>query len=117
VVTNNAASTQPPRELLELYRSLTPGYENVHRGQSSASQRMTELFEASYDTFAAWLHAPSRCNIVTYRNTTEAINAVMYLLLSEFLTATTLSPPWCRRMFSFSAQRSRGVDAILRRSS
>jgi cysteine desulfurase/selenocysteine lyase len=33
VVTNNAASTQPPRELLELYRSLTPWYENVHRGQ------------------------------------------------------------------------------------
>ena len=24
VVTNNAASTQPPRELLELYRSLVP---------------------------------------------------------------------------------------------
>ena len=24
VVTNNAASTQPPRELLELYRSLIP---------------------------------------------------------------------------------------------
>ncbi|HEY7047038.1 MAG TPA: aminotransferase class V-fold PLP-dependent enzyme [Jatrophihabitantaceae bacterium] len=84
VVTNNAASTQPPRELLELYRSLAPGYENVHRGQSTASQRMTELFEQSYDTIAAWLNAPSRRNIVTYRNTTEAINAVMYSLLGEF---------------------------------
>jgi selenocysteine lyase/cysteine desulfurase len=39
IVTNNAASTQPPRELLALYRSLAPGYENVHRGQSTASQR------------------------------------------------------------------------------
>ncbi|HEY1344084.1 MAG TPA: hypothetical protein VGF54_03715, partial [Streptosporangiaceae bacterium] len=29
VVTNNAASTQPPGELLELFRSLGPGYENV----------------------------------------------------------------------------------------
>src|SRR5215469_1321661 len=84
VATNNAASTQPPRELLELYRSLAPGYENVHRGQSSASQNMTERFEQSYDTIAAWLNAPSRRNIVTYRNTTEAINAVMYSLLSEF---------------------------------
>ena len=84
VVTNNAASTQPPRELLELYRSLAPGYENVHRGQSSASQNMTERFEQSYDTIAAWLNAPSRRNIVTYRNTTEAINAVMYSLLGEF---------------------------------
>ena len=45
IVTNNAASTQPPDELLELYQSLGPGYENVHRGQSSASQAMTALFE------------------------------------------------------------------------
>jgi cysteine desulfurase / selenocysteine lyase len=50
VVTNNAASTQPPRELLEFYRSLAPWYENVHRGQSTASQRMTAMFEESYDT-------------------------------------------------------------------
>ncbi len=84
VVTNNAASTQPPRELIDLYRELVRCYENVHRGQSSASQRTTELFEGSYDTIAAWINAPSRRNIVTYRNTTEAINAVMYSLLSEF---------------------------------
>jgi hypothetical protein len=37
VVTNNAASTQPPRELLALYQSLAPGYENVHRGQAVAA--------------------------------------------------------------------------------
>lgn len=48
VVTNNAASTQPPRELLELYASLGPGYENVHRGQSSASQQMTGLDRGRY---------------------------------------------------------------------
>src|SRR3954451_12354266 len=83
VVTNNAASTQPPRELLELYRSLTLSYENVHRGQSTASQRTTLLFEQSYDTIASWLNAPSRRSIATYRNTTEAINAVMYSLLTE----------------------------------
>jgi cysteine desulfurase/selenocysteine lyase len=84
VVTNNAASTQPPDELLDLFRSLAPGYENVHRGQSPASQRMTALFEQSYDTIAQWLNAPSRRTIVPYRNTTEAINAVMYSLLTEF---------------------------------
>jgi cysteine desulfurase/selenocysteine lyase len=84
VATNNAASTQPPRELLTLMSELTRSYENVHRGQSAASQRTTELFEASYDTFAQWLNAPSRRNIATYRNTTEAINAVMYSLLTEF---------------------------------
>jgi cysteine desulfurase/selenocysteine lyase len=84
IVTNNAASTQPPRELAALLTRLTLGYENVHRGQSLASQQMTGLFEASYDIFAQWLNAPSRRTIATYRNTTEAINAVMYSLLTEF---------------------------------
>jgi len=45
IVTNNAASTQPPDELLALYQALAPGYENVHRGQSSVSQAMTAMFE------------------------------------------------------------------------
>lgn len=84
VVTNNAASTQPPRELLELYHTLTADYENVHRGQSDASQATTRRFEAAYDTVAQFLNAPSRRNIALYRNTTEAINTVMYSLLTEF---------------------------------
>jgi len=84
VVTNNAASTQPPRELIDLYARLIPWYDNVHRGQSAASRRTTEAFESSYDTFAAWLNAPSRRTIATYRNTTEALNAVMYSLMTEF---------------------------------
>ena len=84
IVANNAASTQPPVELLELYRSLAPEYENVHRGQSSASLAMTALFEESYDTIARFIGAPDRASIALYRNTTEAINAVMYSLLTEF---------------------------------
>src|SRR5262245_12124947 len=84
VVTNNAASTQPPRELLALYQSLAPGYENVHRGQSTASQEMTARFEESYDTIAQFIGAPSRACLALYRNTTEAINAVMYSLLTDF---------------------------------
>jgi Aminotransferase class-V len=84
IVTNNAASTQPPRELVALYQSLAPGYENVHRGQSSASQQMTALFEGSYDTIAQFIGAPGRASIALYRNTTEVINAVMYALLTEF---------------------------------
>jgi cysteine desulfurase/selenocysteine lyase len=84
IVLNNAASTQPPGELLALYRSLAPGYENVHRGQSTASQEMTRLFEESYDTIARFLGASGPGSIALYRNTTEAINAVMYSLLTEF---------------------------------
>ncbi len=84
IVTNNAASTQPPAELVALYQSLAPGYENVHRGQSSASQEMTARFEDSYDTIARFIGAEGRAGIALYRNTTESINAVMYSLLTEF---------------------------------
>ena len=37
IVTNNAATTQSPRELVELLAELVPGYESVHRGRSTAS--------------------------------------------------------------------------------
>jgi len=84
IALNNAASTQPPRELLALYASLGPDYENVHRGQSSASAAMTGRFEESYDTIARFIGAPGPASIALYRNTTEAINAVMYSLLTEF---------------------------------
>ena len=84
VVTNNAASTQPPRELFDLLRALGGDYENVHRGQSRAARATTALFEQSFDTVARFLHAPSRRNIVACRNTTEAINTVMYALMTGF---------------------------------
>jgi cysteine desulfurase/selenocysteine lyase len=84
IVMNNAASTQPPRELVALYQSLAPGYGNAHRGRSAASQQMTALFEESDDTIAQFIGAPGRASIALYRNTTEAINAVMYSLLTEF---------------------------------
>jgi cysteine desulfurase/selenocysteine lyase len=83
VATNNAASTQPPRELLDLYRRLTPWYDNVHRGQSTASRRTTGFFEGAYDIIAGWLNAPSRRNIAVFRNTTEAINSVMYSVMTD----------------------------------
>lgn len=84
VVTNNAASTQPPRELLDLFRALAPEYENVHRGQSAASQTTTALFEDAYDTIARFIGARDRASIVVTRNATEAHNAVMYSLMTEF---------------------------------
>ena len=83
-VTNNAASTQPPRELLALQHTLVQQYENVHRGQSSASMHTTQRFEAAYDDIARFVGAPGRNNFVVVRNTTEAHNAVMYSLMTEF---------------------------------
>ncbi len=84
LVTNNAASTQIPDCLLERYRELALFYENVHRGQSSASRRTTHLFENAYQVIAGFIGARSSREVVLYRGTTEAINAVMYSLLTEF---------------------------------
>lgn len=84
IVTNNAASTQIPTQLLDLLGKLVVQYDNVHRGQSISSLLTTERFESAYDTIAQFIGAPSRRNIVLYRNTTEAINSVMYSLLTEF---------------------------------
>jgi len=84
VVTDNAASTQPPRELTGLYRSLAPRYENVHHGPPAAAAEMTARFAESLGTIAAFIGAPSPSCLAVYRNTTEAINAVMYSLLTEF---------------------------------
>ena len=83
-VSNNAASTQMPVQLLDLFKKLIAQYDNVHRGQSTASLLTTERFEASYDTIAQFIGAPSRRNIVLYRNATEAINSVMYSFYFEY---------------------------------
>ena len=84
VVNNNAASTQVPVQLLDLLDKLAVQYDNVHRGQSRSSLVTTKAFESSYDTMAQFIGAPSRKNIIAYRNATEAINSVMYSLMTEF---------------------------------
>ena len=72
IVSNNAASTQVPIQLLDLLKKLIVQYDNVHRGQSRASLLTTARFEASYDTIAQFISAPSRKNII-----------LEYLFLSE----------------------------------
>jgi len=84
IVSNNAASTQVPIQLLNLLEKLIVKYDNVHRGQSQSSMLTTKIFESSYDTIAQFIGAPSRKNIILCRNTTEAINSVMYSLMTEF---------------------------------
>ncbi len=84
IISNNAATTQIPIQLLNLGKKLVFQYDNVHRGQSTASLLTTKRFESSYDTIAQFIGAPSRKNIILYRNATEAINSVMYSLMTEF---------------------------------
>lgn len=81
---NNAATTQIPRELLDMSRRLYLEYENVHRGQSTASIKSTERFEEAYRKIATFVGAEDWRNVLLYRGATEAINAVMYSLMTEF---------------------------------
>ncbi|MBU0613268.1 aminotransferase class V-fold PLP-dependent enzyme [Patescibacteria group bacterium] len=90
ILSNNAASTQVPIQLSDLLKELIVQYDNVHRGQSQSSIVTTEIFESSYDTIAQFIGAPSRKNIILYRNTTEAINSVMYSLMTEFKNGDNL---------------------------
>ena len=45
---------------------------------------MTARFAESYDTIARFIGVPGPAAIALYRNATEAVNAVMYSLLTEF---------------------------------
>lgn len=84
IATNNAATTQIPDKLLGLQKEIALTYENVHRGHSSASIKTTGLFENAYKVIANFIGAESWRNIVICRGTTEAINNVMYSLMTEF---------------------------------
>lgn len=84
IVSNNAASTQVPKQLISLMKKLIARYDNVHRGQSDSSMETTKKFEAAYETIAQFVNAPSMKNIVLFRNTTEAVNCIMYSLMTEF---------------------------------
>ena len=84
ICTNNAATTQIPQELLELTKKLYLQYDSVHRGQSTASIKTTERFEEAYEKIATFISSKDWRNIILYRGTTEAINAVMYSLMTEF---------------------------------
>lgn len=84
ICTDNAASTQIPKELLDLSNKLYLQYGNVHRGQSTASMKTTEKFEEAYKKIATFIGSKDWRHVLLYRGTTEAINAVMYSLITEF---------------------------------
>lgn len=84
ICTNNAASTQIPQELLDLPKKLYLQYDNVCRGQSTASIKTTEKFEEAYRKIATFIGSKNWRNVLLYRGTTEAINAVMHSLMTEF---------------------------------
>jgi cysteine desulfurase/selenocysteine lyase len=79
VYLDNAASSQKPDQVLaamnHYYRTT---HANVHRGVHTLSQEATELFEASRQTIARFIHAAHDHEIIFTRGTTESINLIAY---------------------------------------
>jgi len=74
---DNGATTQKPRQVID---RISHYYEhensNVHRGAHELAARSTDAYEASRETVAKFLGAPSKDNIVFVRGTTEGVNLV-----------------------------------------
>ena len=84
---DNAATTQTPREVYEVFEEYYAGYNaNVHRGIHTLSHESSIAYEAAHDRLAAFVGASGgREEMVFTRNTTESINLVAHgLALPEY---------------------------------
>ncbi|WP_134670347.1 SufS family cysteine desulfurase [Halorussus marinus] len=77
---DNAATTQTPREVYEVYEEFYAGYNaNVHRGIHALSHEASVAYEAAHDRLAEFVGASGgREEMIFTKNTTEAINLVAY---------------------------------------
>jgi cysteine desulfurase / selenocysteine lyase len=79
VYLDNAATSQKP---LSVINALSDYYStnnaNIHRGIHTLSQEGTEMYEASREKVARFIDAPESRSVIFTRNTTEAVNLVMF---------------------------------------
>jgi cysteine desulfurase/selenocysteine lyase len=84
IFTDSTASTQMPKEILEVIAKKLFSYANIHRGQYNASIETTEEFERVYNIAANLVNADSWREIILGRNATEMINLVMRGMAGQF---------------------------------
>lgn len=76
---DTASSAQKPWPVIEaMEKAMKDHYANIHRGLYDYSQKTTQDFENVREKTRAFIHAPSKEEIVFTRNTTEAINLVAH---------------------------------------
>jgi len=74
---DSAATTQKPYAVLrEMQLYYQQSNANVHRGVYKLSQKATELYEGARDILAAFIHAPTREEVIFTKGCTEAVNLV-----------------------------------------
>lgn len=77
VFLDNAASTQRPRQVIEVLRRVYErDYANVHRGIHTLSERSTEQYEEAREKVQAFIGAEKPTEIVFTSGTTAGINLV-----------------------------------------
>ena len=79
VYLDSAATSQKPKQVIDAIRRYYTEYNaNVHRGLHRLSEQATVAFEQSRDKFAQFIGAKTSKEIVFVRNTTEALNLVIF---------------------------------------
>jgi cysteine desulfurase / selenocysteine lyase len=77
VYLDNAASTQMPLQVMEVFREYHSGYHsNVHRGVHTLSQEATDAFELVREKVKRFIGAASQQEIVYTSGATDSINLV-----------------------------------------
>lgn len=74
---DNAATTQKPQVVIDALVNYYSSYNaNIHRGIHTLAEEATAAYEATRDAVQAFIHAPSREEIIFTSGTTEGINLV-----------------------------------------
>ena len=77
VYLDNGATAQKPAAVIDaIDRYYRQQNANIHRGVHYLSQAATVAYEEARDTIARWINAPSSCQVLFTRGTTDGINLV-----------------------------------------
>jgi cysteine desulfurase / selenocysteine lyase len=76
---DNAASTPPLRDVMDVLERFLPYYSSVHRGTGFKSRLSTTAYDQAHEVIARFVGADrSRNTVIFGKNTTEAINKLAY---------------------------------------
>ncbi|MBI5859677.1 MAG: cysteine desulfurase [Nitrosarchaeum sp.] len=79
VYLDNASTTQKPNQVIDAINDYYRNHNaNIHRAVYALAEEATELYEATRDKIANFIHVANREEIIFVRGTTEAINLIAY---------------------------------------
>ena len=80
VYLDSAATSQKPRSVLGAVKNYYEEHNaNIHRGIHTLAEEATELYERARVKVAGFINAQGSSEIIFVRNTTEALNLVVWL--------------------------------------